>query len=83
MLALPEQFVTDTLRALPTSERPWGRTVALVRTPLVNGMIFAVDGTAYIVGGPVTLAELDRVAAGHRGRGDPVSRRPGERSGDR
>ena len=62
VLALPEQFVTDTLRALPTSEREWGQTAALVRTPLVNGMIFAVDGTAFIVAGPVTFAELDRVA---------------------
>jgi outer membrane lipoprotein-sorting protein len=62
VLALPEEFITDTLRALPTSERPWGQTVALVRTPLLNGMIFVVDRTAYIVGGPVTVAELDRVA---------------------
>jgi hypothetical protein len=62
VLALPEAFITDTLRALPTSARPWGRTVALVRTPLVNGMIFVMDHTAYIVAGAVTVAELDRVA---------------------
>jgi hypothetical protein len=62
VLALPQEFITDTLRALPTSERPWGQTVALIRTPLVNGMIFADGGTAYILGGPVTVAELDRLA---------------------
>ena len=62
VLALPEEFVTDTLRSLPTSERPWGQTAALVRTPLINGMIFVSNGTAFMVGGPVTLAELDRVA---------------------
>jgi hypothetical protein len=62
VLALPQEFITDTLRALPTSERPWGQTVALIRTPLVNGMIFADGGTAYILGGPVTVTELDRLA---------------------
>jgi hypothetical protein len=35
----------------------------VVSTPLVNGLLFADHGTAYIVGGPVTLKELDRVAA--------------------
>ena len=40
VLALPEQFVTDTLRTLPVSQRPWGHTAAVVTTPLVNGMIF-------------------------------------------
>jgi outer membrane lipoprotein-sorting protein len=63
VLALPEQFVSDTLRALPSTKRPWGHTAAVVSTPLVNGMLFADRGTAYIVGGPVTLKELDRVAA--------------------
>jgi hypothetical protein len=63
VLALPEQFVTDTLRALPATKRPWGHTAAVVSTALVNGMIFALDGTAYIVGGPVSVKELDRVAA--------------------
>ena len=62
VLALPQEFITDTLRALPTSDRPWGKTVALIRTPLVNGMIFADGGTAFILGGPVTVAELDRLA---------------------
>jgi hypothetical protein len=47
---------------LPTSDRPWGKTAALIRTPLVNGMIFANGSTAFILGGPVTVAELDRVA---------------------
>ena len=55
--------VTDTLRSLTTSKRPWGQTVALVQTPLVNGMIFVVRDTAFIVGGPVSVAALDRVAA--------------------
>jgi hypothetical protein len=63
VLALPEQFVSETLRALPSSRRPWGHTAAVVSTPLVNGLLFADQGTAYIVGGPVTLKELDRVAA--------------------
>ncbi len=63
VLALPDRFVTDTLRALPASQRPWGHTAAVVKTPLINGMIFALDGTAYILGGPVTVKELDRVAA--------------------
>ena len=63
VLALPEQFVSDTLRALPSSKRPWGHTAAVVSTPLVNGLLFAEKGTAYIVGGPVTMKELDRVAA--------------------
>ena len=62
VLALPQEFITDTLRALPTSDRPWGKTAALIRTPLVNGMIFADGGTAFILGGPVTVAELDRLA---------------------
>ena len=62
VLALPQEFITDTLRALPASERPWGRTAALIRTPLVNDMIFANGGTAFILGGPVTVAELDRMA---------------------
>ena len=63
VLALPQEFVTDTLRALPTSKRPWGQTVALVQTPLVNGMIFVVHDTAFIIGGPVSVKALDRVAA--------------------
>ena len=63
VLALPQEFVTDTLRSLTTSKRPWGQTVALVQTPLVNGMIFVVRDTAFIVGGPVSVAALDRVAA--------------------
>ena len=63
VLALPQEFVTDTLRSLTTSKRPWGQTVALVKTPLVNGMIFVVRDTAFIVGGPVSVAALDRVAA--------------------
>ena len=79
VLALPDQFVTDTLRALPTSKRPWGHTAAVVQTPLVNGMIFAVDGTAYIVGGPVTVKELDRVAADIVSRGSGDRRRRTER----
>jgi hypothetical protein len=63
VLALPQEFVTDTLRALRTSQRPWGQTVALVQTPLINGMIFVVRDTAFIIGGPVTVSTLDRVAA--------------------
>ena len=63
VLALPQEFVTDTLRALSTSKRPWGQTVALVQTPLVNGMIFVVRDTAFIIGGPVSVKALDRVAA--------------------
>jgi outer membrane lipoprotein-sorting protein len=63
VLALPERFVSDTLRALRSSERPWGHSAAVVTTPLVNGMLFADRGTAYIVGGPVTVKELDRVAS--------------------
>ena len=62
VLALPQEFITDTLRSLPTSDRPWGKTAAVIRTPLVNGMIFADGGTAFILGGPVTVAELDRLA---------------------
>jgi hypothetical protein len=63
VLALPDRFVTDTLRALPSSQRRWGHRAAVVTTPLVNGLIFALNGTAYILGGPVTVKELDRVAA--------------------
>jgi hypothetical protein len=63
VLALPQEFVTDTLRSLTTSKRPWGQTVALVQTPLINGMIFVVRDTAFIVGGPVSVRALDRVAA--------------------
>jgi hypothetical protein len=62
VLALPERFVSDTLRALRSSNRPWGHSAAVVSTPLVNGMLLADRGTAYIVGGPVTVKELDRVA---------------------
>ena len=64
MLALPQEFITDTLRSLPTSDRPWGKTAAVIRTPLVDGILAAADGGngLFILGGPVTVAELDRLA---------------------
>ncbi len=69
VLALPEEFITDTLRALPTSERPWGQTVALVRTPLAQRHDLRRGRHG-----------LHRRRPGHRGRARPRGRGPRERA---
>jgi len=64
VLALPAGLVE---RALPstiaTSARPWGGTARVVQTPLVNAMGITVGPASYVIAGPVTVAELDRLAA--------------------
>jgi len=48
---------------IPLVDRPWGGKARIVSTSLVNAMAFEVDGFAYVLAGPVTVDELDRVAA--------------------
>ncbi len=64
VLALPAGLLE---RALPstiaTSKRPWGGTARVVQTPLVNAMGVTVGSVSYVIAGPVTVAELDRLAA--------------------
>jgi hypothetical protein len=47
---------------IPLVDRPWGGKARIVSTSLVNAMAFEVDGIAYVLAGPVTVDELDRVA---------------------
>jgi hypothetical protein len=66
-----EPFLLD--RAVPdaiaTTKRPWGGDAQLVSTPLVNVMAFTARNVGYVVGGAVTVDELDRVAAAIAGGG--------------
>jgi hypothetical protein len=48
---------------IPLVDRPWGGQARIVSTSLVNAMAFDTGGVAYVLAGPVTLDELDRVAA--------------------
>ncbi len=60
--AVPASVLTRALPdTIPTSARSWG-TARVIETPLLNAMGFVVGPIAYVVSGPVTLAELDRVA---------------------
>jgi hypothetical protein len=64
VLGLPsfavDQAVPDTI---PLVDRPWGGQARVLSTSLVNTLAVSVNGTAYVLSGPVTLAELDRIAA--------------------
>ncbi len=64
VLALPAGLLE---RAIPStiasSERPWGGIGRVVRTPLVNVMGITAGPTSYVIAGPVSVAELDRLAA--------------------
>ena len=55
-----EQAIPDTI---PLVDRPWGGQARVVATPLLNAMAFDVDGIGYVLAGPVTIEELDRIAA--------------------
>jgi len=48
---------------IPLVDRPWGAQARVVSTSLVNAMAFQVGAVAYVLAGPVTVDELDRVAA--------------------
>jgi hypothetical protein len=64
VLGLPafavEQAVPDTV---PLLDRPWGGQARVLTTALINTMAVSVNGTAYVLSGPVTVDELDRIAA--------------------
>ena len=64
VLALPAGLLE---RAIPStiasSRRPWGGTARVVQTPLVNAIGLTVGPASYVIAGPVTVAELDRLAA--------------------
>jgi hypothetical protein len=63
VLALPERFSPAAeLAALPTKAGPFGRALT-IGTPLLNGMLFENGGVAYVLGGSVDLAVLERFAA--------------------
>jgi len=47
---------------IPLVDRPWGGQARIVSTSLVNAMAFDVGGIAYVMAGPVTVNELDRLA---------------------
>jgi hypothetical protein len=63
VLGLPafavDQAIPDTI---PLVDRPWGGQARVVPTSLVNTMALTVDGIGYVLSGPVTLDELDRIA---------------------
>lgn len=64
VLAVPSRFVDRLIRdVVPVTVRPWGGTAGLIETPLVNALLFSVDGQAYAVAGAVTVGELDRIGA--------------------
>src|SRR5918999_4163803 len=51
----------DELSALPARAGPWGH-VLTVSTPLLNGMLFASNEVAYVLGGSVEMTVLERFA---------------------
>jgi outer membrane lipoprotein-sorting protein len=62
VLALPERFSPDDeLSALPARAGPWGHALT-VTTPLLNGMLFASNEVAYVLGGSVEMTVLERFA---------------------
>jgi hypothetical protein len=60
-----EPFLLDRVvpDAIATTKRPWGGDAQVVSTPLVSVMAFTARNVGYVVGGAVSVAELDRVAA--------------------
>ena len=64
LLALPAGLLE---RAIPSTivatDRPWGGQARVVETALVNVMGFTAGAASYVLAGPVTVAELDRLAA--------------------
>lgn len=54
------QFVPS---GLVESTRPWGGKARILQTDLVNALIFQTARSAIVLSGPVTIEELDRVAA--------------------
>ena len=64
VLALPAGLLDRALPAtIAASARPWGGTARVVETPLVNAMGITAGSSAFVLAGPVTVDELDRLAA--------------------
>jgi len=63
--AVPATLIDQRLASplIPTTHRPWGSDARTFESPLVNALAFQVGRRGYVVAGPVSLAELDRVAA--------------------
>ena len=64
VLAVPGFALSQAIpNTIPLVDRPWGGQARIVSTSLVNAMAFDTGGVAYVVAGPVTVDELDRIAA--------------------
>jgi hypothetical protein len=62
---VPAAFLDRSLPSTfaPPTRRPWGGDARVVETPLVNALTLTVGSLAYVLAGPVTIGELDRVAS--------------------
>jgi hypothetical protein len=62
--AVPPDLLNSVLpRLVETSKRPWGAEVKLIQTPMVNLMAGTLADVGYLLAGPVTVAELDRIVS--------------------